>query len=139
MRACYVRVGTTRTVTATTRPHVRVQDGVVHTAGDGILEGTVRRLVLEVCAEDGVPVVLAPPTLASVATWAGAFLTSTSRLVLPIDTLAYSSAYAAGAARDGGSLPPLDAVVTLGPPCALLARLEARVADAVARHSDALA
>ena len=103
-----------------------IQDGAVHTAGDGILEGTVRRLLLEVCAREGVPVVLQPPQLgescvvatwgrtvpanvlcgvkyidlvsltsfvgcwwklAAASTWEGALISSTSRLLLPIDEL----------------------------------------------------
>ena len=39
----------------------------VHTAGEGVLAGTVRRLLLEVCEREGVPVVLEPPTLDSAA------------------------------------------------------------------------
>eukprot|EP00038_Savillea_parva_P006498 m.164162 g.164162 ORF g.164162 m.164162 type:complete len:445 (-) comp12390_c0_seq1:52-1386(-) len=64
-----------------------VIDGTVYTAEDGILHGTVRDVVLKVCADLGIPVVLKPPKTASYATWEGAFITSTSRLVLPIDTL----------------------------------------------------
>ena len=35
----------------------------MHTAGEGILAGTVRRLLLEVCEREGIPVVLQPPNL----------------------------------------------------------------------------
>ena len=62
-------------------------DGAVHTAGEGVLAGTVRRLLLEVCAREGIPVVLSPPTLESAASWEGALISSTSRLLLPIDRL----------------------------------------------------
>ena len=54
---------------------------------DGVLEGTVRRLLLEVCEREGIAVVLAPPTLADAGTWEGALISSTSRLLLPIDEL----------------------------------------------------
>jgi len=64
-----------------------IQDGAVHTAGEGILEGTVRRLLLEVCSREGVPVVLRPPELSAVGSWQGALVSSTSRLLLPIDEL----------------------------------------------------
>jgi hypothetical protein len=64
---------------------VSAQDGVVYTAGSGVLEGTVRRLVLEVCATNGIPVSVTAPRLSDIDQWDGAFLTSTSRLVLPID------------------------------------------------------
>jgi branched-subunit amino acid aminotransferase/4-amino-4-deoxychorismate lyase len=60
--------------------------GTVHTAGEGVLAGTVRRLTLEVCEREGIPVVLSPPRLADAAEkWEGAMISSTSRLLLPID------------------------------------------------------
>lgn len=62
-------------------------DGKVHTAQDGILEGTVRRLVLDVCRNEGIPVLLRPPSLKDLESWQGALLSSTSRLALPIDEL----------------------------------------------------
>ena len=63
-------------------------DGAVVTAGEGVLEGTVRRLLLEVCEREGIPVVLKPPKLAEAASkWEGALISSTSRLMLPIDEL----------------------------------------------------
>ena len=62
-------------------------DGAVHTAGDGILAGTVRRLLLEVCEREGIPVKLTPPKLADAQKWEGALISSTSRLALPIDEL----------------------------------------------------
>jgi len=61
-----------------------VIDGSVHTAGGGVLEGTVRRLVLHVCEREGIPVVLSPPQLATIDTWEGALISSTSRLLLPV-------------------------------------------------------
>jgi len=64
-----------------------VLEGRVHTAGEGILEGSIRQMVLEGCAQAGIGVVLSPPNVADVARWEGAFVTSTSRLVLPIDVL----------------------------------------------------
>jgi len=57
----------------------------VWTAGEGVLEGTVRRLVLEVCEKNGILVVLQPPLLSDLERWEGAFISSTSRLALPID------------------------------------------------------
>ena len=61
---------------------------MVVTAGEGVLEGTVRRLLLEVCEREGIPVVLKPPKLAEAASkWEGALISSTSRLMLPIDEL----------------------------------------------------
>ena len=61
--------------------------GKVYTAGEGVLAGTVRRVALEVCAREGVDVVLAPPNIAEArkGDWEGALISSTSRLLLPID------------------------------------------------------
>lgn len=59
-----------------------IQDGAVHTANDGILNGTVRALVLDVCDKSGIPVVFSPPSLDTVDQWESCFISSTSRLVL---------------------------------------------------------
>lgn len=40
-----------------------VLGGAVHTAGEGVLEGTVRQVALDVAAREGIPVVLQPPSL----------------------------------------------------------------------------
>eukprot|EP00899_Mesostigma_viride_P028494 jgi/Mesvir1/882/Mv17448-RA.1 len=61
-----------------------IQDGQVITAGEGILLGSVRDLILEVCDKAGIPVRLEAPKVADVARWQGAFISSTSRLVLPV-------------------------------------------------------
>ncbi len=74
---------------------------VIYTAGGSdVLEGTVRRLVLEVCAENNIPVILEAPTLGdSEKVWNGAFLTSTSRLVLPIDEMEWKTQSSDGSSR----------------------------------------
>ncbi|CAH0473340.1 unnamed protein product [Peronospora belbahrii] len=66
-----------------------IQDGVVITAEEGILKGTVRSLVLEICAENGIAVELKPPTLDDIDKWQGCFISSTSRLVLGAKSLQY--------------------------------------------------
>ncbi|CAH0493160.1 unnamed protein product [Peronospora farinosa] len=66
-----------------------IQDGAVVTAEEGILKGTVRSLVLEICAENGIPVELKPPTVDDVEKWQGCFISSTSRLVLGAKSLEY--------------------------------------------------
>jgi hypothetical protein len=66
-----------------------IQDGTVYTAEEGILKGTVRSLVLEVCEQNGIPVKLLPPTLDDVDKWQGCFISSTSRLVLGAKSLEY--------------------------------------------------
>mmetsp|Transcript_16484 Transcript_16484/g.40595 ORF Transcript_16484/g.40595 Transcript_16484/m.40595 type:complete len:334 (-) Transcript_16484:440-1441(-) len=61
-------------------------NGTLHTAKDGILLGTVRRLLLHVCEKEGIPVVLEPPSVSSLlnGAWEGAAISSTSRLLLPV-------------------------------------------------------
>lgn len=63
------------------------KNGAVHTAGEGILLGTVRRLLLEVCAREGIEVVLEAPSLRDAEAWQGCIVSSTSRLALPVDEL----------------------------------------------------
>eukprot|EP00035_Acanthoeca_spectabilis_P033481 m.23859 g.23859 ORF g.23859 m.23859 type:complete len:399 (+) comp6001_c0_seq2:171-1367(+) len=64
-----------------------VIDGAVHTAEEGILKGTVRDVVIKACADIGISIIFEPPKTDSYPTWDGAFITSTSRMVLPIDLL----------------------------------------------------
>ncbi|KAL3666730.1 hypothetical protein V7S43_008353 [Phytophthora oleae] len=66
-----------------------IQDGAVHTAEEGILKGTVRSLVLEVCVGNNIPVKFSPPSLDDVEKWQGCFISSTSRLVLGAKSLEY--------------------------------------------------
>ena len=61
-----------------------VQNGTVQTASEGVLEGTIKSIVLDVCHESGIQVDGSLPRLSEASTWDGAFITSTSRLVLPI-------------------------------------------------------
>jgi Amino-transferase class IV len=61
-----------------------VVDDAIVTAGDGVLMGTVRRLILNVCQANGIPVREAPPNLDDVASWQGCIVSSTSRLSLPV-------------------------------------------------------
>jgi len=68
-------------------------DNVLYTAGGAdVLEGTVRRLVIEVCELHDIPIIFEAPKLGGIDTlrWTGAFLTSTSRLVLPINEIEYT-------------------------------------------------
>merc|ERR1711865_188476 len=63
------------------------KDGTVYTAEDGILKGTVRTILLDVCAREHIPVVLEPPNMKLPDIWVGALISSTSRLALPIDAI----------------------------------------------------
>jgi branched-subunit amino acid aminotransferase/4-amino-4-deoxychorismate lyase len=114
--------------------------GVLRTAGEErVLAGTVRRLVLEVCAREGIPVELEAPRLAGLRAdgeaaagdaaedWEACFLSSTSRLVLPVDEVEWTRP--GGGARARRSFAPHP----------LVARVEALVAADVAAHcSDVL-
>ncbi|KAJ1906829.1 hypothetical protein IWQ60_011996, partial [Tieghemiomyces parasiticus] len=77
------------------RPNVPADHGTlgryqVLTAPPGtVLLGTIMKLVLQVCRESGIHVVERLPTLTALkqGQWQGAFITSTSRLVLPIEVV----------------------------------------------------
>lgn len=58
-----------------------VCDGAIHTAGEGILFGTVRDLALRVCEQMGIPVVLKPPNVAEIEKWDEVFI---SRFTHPL-------------------------------------------------------
>ncbi|GAB4821805.1 hypothetical protein N2152v2_008851 [Parachlorella kessleri] len=77
-----------RVLEGSTSNFFAVVGGVVHTAGEGVLEGTVRAVALDVARREGIPVVLEAPRLQDIDLWEGAFISSTSRLVLPLDELA---------------------------------------------------
>ena len=82
-----------------------VYGGKVYTAAEGVLPGTVRDVVLSVCERHQIPVVLEvrscclfgcwwvtdfpmilqAPVLSTLQDWEGAFISSTSRLVLPLN------------------------------------------------------
>ncbi|ETV99136.1 hypothetical protein H310_08545 [Aphanomyces invadans] len=66
-----------------------VQNNAVVTAEEGILKGTMRDLVLESCATLSIPVELRSPSLDEIDEWSGAFITSTSRVIMPIQTFVY--------------------------------------------------
>jgi len=104
-------------------------DGALATAPDGaVLAGTVRALVLDVAAAAGVRVERAPPRLADARAWRGAFVCSTSRLVLPADEIAWDEEGAAGA--------PGARVAVKLPRDALVESIEALVRDAVDARSE---
>jgi len=60
-----------------------LKDGELHTAGEGVLEGVTRSLVLEI-ARAMLPVSLEPVTRAEVPALSEAFITSSSREVVPV-------------------------------------------------------
>jgi branched-subunit amino acid aminotransferase/4-amino-4-deoxychorismate lyase len=50
-------------------------------------------LVTQVCAERGIPVRLQAPLLSDMDSWQGAFISSTSRLLLPVCEIAYQEGH----------------------------------------------
>jgi len=66
---------------------VLLSDGKIETADAGILSGSMRKLVLGVADKNGIPVSYKAPRFDESDRWQAAFLTSTSRLVLPIDEI----------------------------------------------------
>lgn len=62
-----------------------IVDGKLCTAGDGILLGTVRDLIIKQCREHGMEVQLHAPRIDTIGTWEGCLISSTSRLALPVD------------------------------------------------------
>lgn len=62
-------------------------DGELWTAGEGILLGTVREILLEQCKAHNVNVRLQAPSVDDIDRWEGCMISSTSRLALPVDEL----------------------------------------------------
>jgi branched-subunit amino acid aminotransferase/4-amino-4-deoxychorismate lyase len=65
-------------------------DGKLYTAEHGVLKGTVQILLLEAVIkhlDQPQPVVFEIPSLKDLSRWKEAFITSTSRLILPVHTL----------------------------------------------------
>ncbi len=62
--------------------------GALYTAGEGVLPGLTRQLVLEEARLAGITVILQAPALQSIPDFEEAFLTSTSRGVLPVNQIA---------------------------------------------------
>jgi branched-subunit amino acid aminotransferase/4-amino-4-deoxychorismate lyase len=106
-----------------------IKKGVVYTANEGILIGTVRTRVLSVCEQMGIPVVLQPPRAAEIAQWEAAFISSTSRIVLPLSHLWLPAAVVAA-----GDKERLCEFAT--GPDTLVSRLAKRVFDSILADSE---
>ncbi|KAG9070095.1 hypothetical protein KI688_009426 [Linnemannia hyalina] len=65
----------------------RKSQSVVTAPLDSVLQGTILKVVLAVCEKQKIPVQFKFPNLRDIDHWEGAFITSTSRLVLPIETI----------------------------------------------------
>ena len=67
-------------------------DGILETAPDGtVLAGTVRGLVLAQAKIAGLDVIFRAPQVSQATNWRGAFICSTSRLVMPVDELLWDA------------------------------------------------
>eukprot|EP00002_Diphylleia_rotans_P023910 TRINITY_DN4712_c0_g1_i2.p1 TRINITY_DN4712_c0_g1~~TRINITY_DN4712_c0_g1_i2.p1 ORF type:complete len:320 (-),score=76.02 TRINITY_DN4712_c0_g1_i2:571-1530(-) len=67
--------------------------GALITAPEGtVLAGTVRQMAIEICKKDGIPVIEEAPSLANAKDWSGCFVSSTSRLMAPVDVLSLPEA-----------------------------------------------
>jgi branched-subunit amino acid aminotransferase/4-amino-4-deoxychorismate lyase len=65
-----------------------LRDGVLHTAGTGVLEGVTRSALLSLAAGLGLPVALEPVHRDSIAELDEAFLSSSTRSLVPIVNVA---------------------------------------------------
>lgn len=77
-----------------------VRDGTVFTAGDGVLEGITRKAVLRLIATEGIALQLQPVLLMDVRMLEEAFLSSSSRGLIPVRQI------------DGVMLPPSPGPIT---------------------------
>lgn len=61
-----------------------VLDGCIYTAGEGVLSGVTRQVILELAHKEGIPIEFKPPDLRKIRSYSEAFLTSSSRGVVPV-------------------------------------------------------
>lgn len=100
-------------------------DGTLLTApAERVLSGTVRKVVLDVAKEHGIPIRLECPSIKDLDSWESCFICSTSRLVKPIREL--------GAPELGSPRR------TFAASDSVAHRVEALVLDAVRSHSESL-
>ena len=64
-----------------------VKNGTVYTRGDGVLQGTMRSMVLTICEKLNIHLCLESPRLSEISQWDACFITSTSRCVMNINTV----------------------------------------------------
>ena len=62
-----------------------VKNGTVYTKGEGVLQGTVRTLVINLCEKIGIPLCLEAPLVSDIPLWDACFITSTSRFIMNIN------------------------------------------------------
>lgn len=54
---------------------------------DGVLPGVIRQLILEICKSDHIPIREVTPSWHSRASWTEAFVTSSLRMVQPVESI----------------------------------------------------
>ena len=81
--------------------YVVTNTSTVITANEGILFGSVRDSVLRVCDLHGITVELRPPTLEDLRYASGVFITSTSRLVMPVHEVVLGDLQSSSLDTDG--------------------------------------
>lgn len=64
-----------------------LKNNILYTPNEGVLEGTVRQLVIDVCNENNINLKYEFSNIKNCKEWDGCFICSTSRLLLPIDEL----------------------------------------------------
>lgn len=107
-----------------------VKDGSIATADEGILYGSVRDSVLRVCQSHGITVELRPPTLDDLRHASGVFISSTSRLVMPVHEVVLGDLLTLGGGG-GGALPQSYCY----PKCATTENVRRWVLEDVETHS----
>ncbi|ORY57361.1 D-aminoacid aminotransferase-like PLP-dependent enzyme [Neocallimastix californiae] len=71
--------------------YIYYNDTIYIAPEDAVLEGTIGKMVFKGCKEMNIPVRREFPKIKDIKKWAGAFITSTSRLVLPITKFYYNN------------------------------------------------
>ncbi|CAK4674358.1 unnamed protein product [Aphanomyces euteiches] len=107
-----------------------VQGDRVVTAEEGILKGTMRDLVIESCAALNIPIDYRSPSLDEIDSWTGAFITSTSRVLMPIQTFVYPNKLSAD---ENGDKTKLEKKWEI--PCSIVGRLHDHMFDTVRSHA----
>jgi hypothetical protein len=80
---------------------VVLKDGTVMTAREGILYGTIREIIVDLCISHDIPLRLEPPNMIDAhSEWREVFLTSTSRLIMPVDVVRFVSENDSGSFQD---------------------------------------
>lgn len=65
-----------------------MENGTIRTASlEHALDGTVRRTIVDICRRENIPLEETSPNLSEIDAWKTPFITSTSRLVLPVNIL----------------------------------------------------